>query len=112
MTKEEKIELWKKQIAELEKNIEVLSKSTIEPKEGNFLYSESEEIVFKVTGIDDTLYYCERYDLETRTTYMEDGYSIERISEDWYQFPCDIKIISKEEAMKLVVNSVTQDWFE
>lgn len=109
MTKEEKIELWKQQIAELEKNIEVLSSSTIEPKKGDFLYSETEETIFKVNGVIGNTYLCERCDLENLETYMEDDYSIEKTIES-IQFPYDVKAISKEEMMKRIVNQVTTDW--
>lgn len=110
MTKEEKIELWKQQIAELERNIKVLSKSTIEPKEGDFLYSETEEVIFKVTKVNGLFYYCERCDLELSETYYEEGYSIEKTPESEYQFPHDIEIISKETMMKIIVNRITTDW--
>lgn len=111
MTKEEKIELGKQQITELEKNIEVLSSSTIEPKEGDFLYSKKDDTIFRVINTDKVVYLCDYYDFVIDELCAEEEWGIEYalVIE---LLPSDIKIISKEEVMKMVPDKVAKEWFK
>lgn len=106
MTKEERIKMLEEQIKHLHESADY--------NEGDILYSKDLNTMYYIISIDYSeegiRYNAEYYNIE----------DMEWMDADWYyvgytdgecDFPCDVEVVNREWAKKLIANSVTHNWF-